>query len=277
MTWTQMESPGESPVPAAAAPPEPADEDAVIRLENVTVRYHVPRERVSSFKEYAIRRLRGRFTSDDFWALREVNLTVRRGEVLGIIGRNGAGKSTLLKVVARVLRPTTGRVWVKGRVAPLLEVGAGFHAELVGRENVYLNATLLGHSSKQIDARFSAIVDFAELWDFIDAPLRTYSTGMVARLGFAVATAWEPDILLLDEVLAVGDGAFQHKCLKRIEGFHWNGTTVLLVSHDMETVRSMCRRVVWVEHGYLRAIGTADEVTALYEASTQASGVAAPP
>lgn len=238
--------------------------DVAIRLESVSVRFWVPLEPIQSFKEYAIRRLRGQVDFKEVWALRDVSFEVRRGEVLGIIGRNGSGKSTLLKVIARVLRPTAGRVWVRGRVTPLLELGGGFHPELTGRENVFLNAALLGHSRRKVAERFDWIVDFAELWEFIDAPLRTYSTGMVARLGFAVATAWEPEVLLIDEVLAVGDQAFQRKCQARLAEFRAAGTTVLLVSHSPEVIRQMCDRAVWLEQGKLRALGLPDRTTQAY-------------
>ncbi len=243
--------------------------DPVIRVESVSVRFRIPVEPIRSFKEYAIRRIQGRLGFRDVWALRDVTLEVGRGEVLGVIGRNGSGKSTLLKVIARVLRPTSGRVWVKGRVAPLLELGGGFHPELTGRENVFLNGTLLGHSRREIAERFDWIVDFAELWDFIDAPLRTYSTGMVARLGFAVATAWMPDILLVDEVLAVGDEGFQRKCRARLEEFRRAGTTVVLVSHNGHLIRQMCDYALWLESGCVRGLGPAETVTALYEGSVQ--------
>jgi ABC-type polysaccharide/polyol phosphate transport system ATPase subunit len=183
---------------------------------------------------------------------------------VGVVGRNGSGKSTLLKVIARVLRPTSGRVWVKGRVAPLLELGGGFHPELTGRENVYLNGTLLGRTRREIAERFDWIVDFAELWDFIDAPLRTYSTGMVARLGFAVATAWEPEVLLVDEVLAVGDQGFQKKCQARLAEFRRAGATILLVSHSPELVRGLCGRALWLDGGRVRALGPTDRVTESY-------------
>lgn len=166
--------------------PEPR-EDTALWLENVSVRYRVPHERYATLREHTIRWLKRRVRYDDFTALKNINLQVRRGEVLGIVGKNGAGKSTLLKVVARVLKPKLGRVWIRGRVAPLLEYGAGFHQELTGRENIYLNGALLGLSRAEIDAKYKGIVDFAELWDFVDAPIRTYSSGMVARLGFAIA------------------------------------------------------------------------------------------
>jgi lipopolysaccharide transport system ATP-binding protein len=223
------------------------------------------RERIGSLKEYAIRRVQGmRIEHQEFWALRGVSVTVDRGEVLGIIGRNGAGKSTLLKVVARVLRPTEGRVLVKGRVAPLLDLGAGFHPELTGRENVFLNGTLLGHSRARIAERMDDIVEFSGLGDFLDVPLRTYSSGMAARLGFAVATAWQPEVLILDEVLAVGDHAFQRKCIERVRGFVDGGTTVLLSMHSGEVIRQVCRRALWLEQGSVAAIGDAVEVVDRY-------------
>jgi ABC-2 type transport system ATP-binding protein/lipopolysaccharide transport system ATP-binding protein len=237
---------------------------AVIELESVSVRYRVPEERFGTFKEYIIRRIQGKVKDRDFWALHNVDLKVHQGEVFGVIGRNGAGKSTMLKVVSRVLRPTKGRVRVVGRVAPLLELGAAFHHELTGRENVFLNAALLGRTQKQVEERFQDIVDFADINGFIDAPLRTYSTGMVARLGFAVATAWEPDILVLDEVLAVGDEAFQAKCHERIKAFRQNGATVLLVSHNAKVVLNICQRVAWIDHGVIQGIGAPDEMVERY-------------
>jgi ABC-type polysaccharide/polyol phosphate transport system ATPase subunit len=186
----------------------------VIRANGVSVQYRVPQERIGSFKEYMIRYIQRQIKHNSFLALDNVSLNVNQGEVFGIVGENGAGKSTFLKLIAKVLRPTRGRIWVKGRVAPLLEVGAGFHPELTGRENVYLNGAMLGFTQKEMDGRFQQIVDFAELWDFIDAPLRTYSSGMWARLGFAVATDVDPDILIVDEILSVGDENFQRKCVR---------------------------------------------------------------
>jgi ABC-type polysaccharide/polyol phosphate transport system ATPase subunit len=239
--------------------------EEVIRLESVSVRYRAPEERMGSFKEYFIRRIQDRIRVREFRALEDVNLTVFRGETLGIVGPNGAGKSTLLKVVARVLAPSSGSLWIRGRVSPLLELGAGFHPELTGRENVLLNGTLLGHTRREILAKLPEILDFAQVDGFIDAPLRTYSSGMAARLGFAVATAWEPEILLMDETLAVGDEAFRAKCLSRLQGFRRNGTTVLLVSHDLGSVRSACDRAVWLEHGRIRAAGDAEAAVSAYQ------------
>ncbi|MEO6726197.1 MAG: ABC transporter ATP-binding protein [Blastocatellia bacterium] len=244
--------------------PPPAAAKAVIRLEQVSVSYRAPSERISSIKEYAIRALKGGVKHQEFRALAEVSFEVGAGEVFGIVGHNGAGKSTLLKVISRVLWPTGGRVWVEGHVAPLLELGAGFHSELSGRENVFLNGTLLGLKRAQIKSLFDEIVDFAELWDFVDAPLRTYSTGMAMRLGFAVATALRPDILLMDEVLSVGDERFQEKCAARMTEFRQQGTTILLVTHDSRLVISMCDRAVWLDHGRMGAIGAVDQVISAY-------------
>jgi ABC-type polysaccharide/polyol phosphate transport system ATPase subunit len=240
--------------------------DPVVRLENISVRYRAPQERLGTFKEYAIRRLQRRVHFGDFYALRDLNLEVGKGEVFGIIGRNGAGKSTLLKVISRVLIPTLGRVWVKGRVSPLLELGAGFHPELTGRENVFLNGTLLGHSVRNIEQHVEEILEFAEIGAFIDAPLRTYSSGMVGRLGFAVATTWIPEILIVDEVLSVGDEAFRAKCEARMQRFQSSGTTIFLVTHTMQTIEKLCSRAAWLEHGSFRALGDVPDVVSAYRA-----------
>jgi ABC-type polysaccharide/polyol phosphate transport system ATPase subunit len=238
--------------------------DDVIRIENVSVRYRLPGERIHTFKEYAIRLLQRRVKYRDFNALQDVSLQIRRGEIFGIIGNNGAGKSTLLKVISRVLIPTQGRVWIKGKVSPMLELGAGFHPELTGRENVFLNGTILGHPRREIEEHMDEIIEFSELGTFIDAPLRTYSSGMYARLGFAVSTTWEPDILILDEVLSVGDESFRRKCETRMKGFRNGKTTSILVSHSMESVLSLCGRAAWFDHGTLRAVGAASEIITEY-------------
>ncbi len=252
----------------------PLAAEPVIKLDDLSVRYRAPEERLATFKEYAIRRLQRPLRFTDFYALDGLSLEVCRGEIFGIIGRNGAGKSTLLKVVSRVLAPSSGRVRIRGRVSPLLELGAGFHPELSGRENIFLNGTLLGHSHREIDARLEDILDFAELGRFIDAQLRTYSSGMVARLGFAVATAWQPEILILDEVLAVGDEAFRSKCAARMESFRLAGTTVLLATHDMTTVLSMCSRALWLEQGRPMSLGPAPRVIEDYQQAVAAPGLA---
>jgi ABC-2 type transport system ATP-binding protein len=236
----------------------------VVKIENVSLRYYVPRERFSTFKEYAIRKVQGKIVNEEFWALKNVSFSVNCGEIFGLIGQNGAGKSTLLKLVAKVLRPTSGRVWVNGKVAPLLSVGAGFHKELSGRENIFLNGTLLGFTQKQMEGKFDRIVDFSELGEFIDAPIRTYSTGMVARLGFAVATDSKPDILIVDEVLSVGDEAFQRKCFERLESYQSQGATTLLVTHSSERIRRYCHRAAWIHKGELQIIGNTEEVVNKY-------------
>lgn len=238
---------------------------SVIRLEDISVRYNLPSERIPSLKEYVVRWMRRQIKYRYFWALKNVNLAMERGEVVGIIGANGAGKSTLLKLIAQVLCPTSGRISVVGRVAPLLELGAGFDYELTGRENIFLNSTILGHTYRDTRTRLDRIVDFAGLQDFIDAPLRTYSTGMVARLGFAIATDVQPEILIVDEVLAVGDADFREKSSERIASFSRNGATILLVTHNLDSVRAMCDRVVWLHHGQVRATGAAAEVIQAYQ------------
>jgi len=250
--------------PAVNLPQSPESPEDVIRLENVSVRYRVPSERIGTFKEYMIRRIQGKIQHHVFWALKDVSLTVKKGEVFGLVGQNGAGKSTLLKLVARVLRPTEGKVWVKGRVAPLLEVGAGFHPELTGRENIFLNGAMLGFTRQEMEEKFQRIVDFSELKDFIDAPLRTYSSGMYARLGFSVAIDAEPEILIVDEILSVGDEAFQRKSSARLQTIRGQGVTILLVSHSMATIENMCQRASLLSHGSLVALGDPVEVIQAY-------------
>jgi homopolymeric O-antigen transport system ATP-binding protein len=245
----------------------PAELDAAVLLQHVSVCYKAPAERLGTFKEYAIRRIQRRVRFTDFLALRDVDLRVEKGEIFGIIGRNGAGKSTLLKVVSRVIMPTSGRVRIQGTLAPLLELGAGFHPELTGMENVLLNGTLLGHSIGEMQSKMEGILEFAELGAFIEAPLRTYSSGMVARLGFAVATAWQPEILLLDEVLAVGDEAFRQKCHVRMQSFRQSGTTILMVTHDMAAVSELCTRAAWLEHGKIAHAGPTSDTIGAYRAA----------
>jgi len=240
------------------------DNMEAIRLDNVGVRYRVPSERITHFKEYAIRWLQRRISQRDFWALKEINISIKQGETFGLIGPNGAGKSTTLKLIARVFRPTTGRVIVRGVVAPLLEFGAGFHPELTGRENIYLNGAVMGFTRKEMEAKFERIVDFAELGDFINVPVRTYSSGMKARLGFAVATDVDADILIIDEILSVGDEAFRRKSFERLEDFRRRGVTTLLVSHSMDTINKMCDRAAWLDHGQIKAIGESDQIVNAY-------------
>lgn len=240
-------------------------QDSVIFLNGVSVNYRIPSESITTFKEYIIRLAQGKIKHRSFWALKDIDLNIKKGEIFGILGRNGAGKSTLLKVMSRVLIPVEGRVWIKGNISPLLQLGAGFHPELTGRENIYLNATLLGHSRSEVDEKLDEIISFAEIGDFIEAPLRTYSSGMQARLGFSVATAWQPDILILDEVLSVGDVAFQEKCFRRMENYRDSGATVLMVSHSVGQVRHMCNRAMWLDHGEIQEIDSPNKVCGAYE------------
>ncbi len=242
--------------------PEP-----VISLQDIVVSYRAPTERFATFKEYAIRVVQGRVKHTEFLAVDHINLDIYPGEVFGIIGQNGAGKSTLLKVIARVLPPTEGRVVISGWIAPLLELGAGFHPELTGRENIFLNGAILGFTRKEVDGFFQELIAFSELGEFIEAPLRTYSSGMNARLGFSAATVKRPDILLVDEVLSVGDEAFQDKCFTRIEEFRQQGTTIVLVTHDMSKIASMCQRAAWLDHGRLNFVGQPEDVIDAYRKS----------
>lgn len=236
----------------------------VIILDDVSVRYRAPETKIRTFKEFIIQLITRKMRFREFRALNKINLQVHEGEVLGIVGHNGAGKSTLLKVISRVLVPTEGRVRLRGTVSPLLELGAGFHPELTGRENIFLNGTLLGHTRHEIEARLDEIIGFADLDAFIDSPLRTYSSGMVARLGFSIATAWQPEILILDEILAVGDEAFRLKCRNRLETFRHTATTTLLVTHDSDIVASLCSHAIWLDHGEIKIAGTAMEVIEQY-------------
>jgi ABC-2 type transport system ATP-binding protein/lipopolysaccharide transport system ATP-binding protein len=239
-------------------------DDLRIHLDGVSLCYRLAKQRIPSIKEYAIHWMRGSLSYEKLWALREISLTVRQGETIGVVGRNGAGKSTLLKVISRVLKPTAGKAEIRGRLAPILELGTGFDYELTGLENVYLNALLLGRTRREIEPKVEGIIEFSGLGDFIRAPIRNYSSGMQARLGFSIATAWIPEVLILDEVLAVGDSAFTEKCVERIREFHDAGTTVLMVSHNPKAVQDNCDRCIWLDAGRLRADGPTDEVLDLY-------------
>ena len=240
-----------------------------ISVEGLTVRYDLQEERVISVREYVIRRLRGeRFPTQTLWPIRDVSFEVRAGESFGIVGRNGAGKSTLLKVIAGIVPPTRGRVRVLGHLSPLLELGAGFDLELTGRENIQLYGTLLGLRRKQLRERTGAIADFAELTPFLDVPLKNYSSGMVARLAFAIATDADPDILIVDEVLSVGDAPFQRKCEERLERYRARGVTVLLVTHDLDLLTETCSRAVLLDRDHPCDVGSAKEIAARYSERT---------
>jgi len=235
--------------------------NTAIELNNVTVRFRIPHENIPTLQEYAIRWLKRRSVSySDFNALNNISFSIKQGETVGIIGANGAGKSTLLKVISRVIRPTQGRVYLRGRIAPLLELGAGFDYEMTGRENIFLNGAVLGFSRKDIAERLDRIIDFSGISDFIDAPIRTYSSGMVARLGFAVATDVQPDVLVIDEILSVGDADFQKKSAARIFEYNQNGSTILVVSHNPASIRQLCAYVIWLEHGHIKMMDLVDDV-----------------
>ena len=236
-----------------------------VSFEDVSKRFVLRHERAYTVLESMISMVRpGRRSTEEFWALRAVNFEIPDGETFGIIGPNGAGKSTALKLMARILEPTSGQVVVRGRISPLLELGAGFHPELTGRENVYLNAALFGVSQAEAQDRYDQIVEFSELNDFIDVPLKHYSSGMYMRLGFAVAANIIPDILLVDEILAVGDEAFQRKCLRKIEEFRREGRTIVFVSHDLPTVSRICHRALWLDKGRVMALGPTDDLVDRY-------------
>lgn len=239
--------------------------ETVIEVKNVSMHFNLMVERVDSIKEYVIKLIKGKLLYNDFVALSHVSFNVKKGEIIGLIGLNGAGKSTLLKIIAGVLKPTSGEVTVKGNIAPLIEVGAGFDPELTARENIYLNGAILGHDRKFMDSKFDEIIDFAELRNFVDVPVKNFSSGMYARLGFAIATMVQPDILIVDEVLSVGDYKFQEKCESRIRKMIAKGVTVVLVSHDINIIKTLCTKVVWLEHGHLKEIGTAVDICQKYE------------
>ena len=241
--------------------------EKVIQVRNVSMHFNLMTERVDSIKEYVLKLIKGKLLYNDFIALHDVSFDIYKGDILGLIGLNGAGKSTLLKILAGVLKPTTGTVQVKGRIAPLIEVGAGFDPELTARENIFLNGAILGYSRQFLESKFDEILDFAELRDFVDVPVKNFSSGMYARLGFAIATMVEPDILIVDEVLSVGDFRFQEKCEKRIREMIGHGVTIILVSHDGKLIKEMCSRVIWLEHGAIRKMGSTESICNEYEKS----------
>lgn len=239
----------------------------IIRANDISMRYLMTYDRIQSIKEYIVQMLRGKIKYEEFWALKNVSFEVERGEVVGIIGHNGAGKSTLLKVISGILKPTGGTLEVHGNVVPMLELGSGFDHDLTGRENIFLNGSILGYSEKYLKEKYEQIVEFSELGKFIDVPIRNYSSGMLMRLAFSIATVVQPEILIVDEILAVGDAAFQEKSKARMLELMSGGTTVLFVSHSLEQIREMCDRVIWLEHGQIKAIGATKEICDAYEAS----------
>lgn len=236
----------------------------MIKTENITVCYRMPRDKIKSIKEYLVALVKRKLQYDEFLALDDVSFHIQKGEVVGIVGNNGAGKSTLLKVISGILKPTNGSVELNGNVVPMLELGSGFDFDLTGRENIFLNGSILGYSEKFLKSKYDEIVAFSELADFIDIPVRNYSSGMIMRLAFSIASMVNPDILIVDEILAVGDAAFQEKSYARMMEMMSHGTTVLLVSHSIDQVRRLCDRVIWLDHGKIVAEGDTAEICDRY-------------
>lgn len=229
------------------------------------MRFNMANDRISSIKEYLVAVAKGKLQHKEFWALKDVSFDVEKGEVVGIIGRNGAGKSTLLKMISGILKPTKGTIQVNGNIVPMLELGSGFDYDLSGRENVFLNGAILGYSKVFLESKFDEILAFSELGEFIDVPIRNYSSGMLMRLAFSIATVVQPEILIVDEILAVGDENFQAKSKARMLELMSGGTTVLFVSHMLSQIREMCHRVVWIEDGVVKMFGDAEEVCEAYQ------------
>lgn len=236
----------------------------MIEVSDVTMRFRMNADRILSLKEFATTALRGKLHYEEFTALNNISFNLEKGETLGLIGRNGAGKSTLLKVISGILKPTEGSVACYGNVVPMLELGSGFDMELTGQENIFLNGAILGYSEEFLKSKYDEIAEFSDLGKFLSMPIRNYSSGMLARLAFSVATAVNPEILIVDEILSVGDMAFQEKSRKRMMEMMSGGTTVLFVSHNMAQIREMCSRVVWLDHGTVRMLGPTQDVCDAY-------------
>jgi len=241
------------------------NQNPIICFKGVSKKFTLQKQK--TFKELLPAFLQGKETKKEFWALKNIDFTVNKGETLGIIGPNGSGKSTILKLIAGVMSPTTGQITIRGKVSPLIELGAGFHPELSGRENIYLNGSILGLSQKEIQKKFKKIVDFAQLWDFIDQPVKHYSSGMYMRLGFSIAIHTNPEILIVDEILAVGDTAFQQKCFKKMKEFQEKQTTIIIVSHTMQFIQDFCQRVFYLDQSKLLSAGNPETIIAKYIAS----------
>lgn len=237
----------------------------IVSVKNISLKFKMEQNRANSLKEFCVRWLKRDLKSEDFWALTDVSFDVEKGDVIGIIGHNGAGKSTLLKVISGIMKPTKGTIEAHGNIVPMLELGSGFDMELSGRENIYLNGAILGYSEEFLNEKYDEIVAFSELGNFIEAPLRTYSSGMLARLAFSVACIVEPEILIVDEILSVGDADFQEKSRARMMQLMTDGTTVFFVSHSLKQIREMCNKVVWLEHGKIQAVGKTEEICNMYE------------
>lgn len=243
------------------------EKPVIIKVDNVSMKFNLSSEKFDSFKEYVIKSIKGQVSIEEFWALKDVSFEVRKGDSVGLIGLNGSGKSTMLKTIAGVLKPTKGTVQVVGTIAPLIELGAGFDMDLTARENVFLNGALLGYTRSEMEEYYNDIVKFSELDNFMDVPVKNFSSGMVSRLAFAIATIGVPDILIVDEVLSVGDFQFQEKCEKRIQNMIDMGTTILFVSHSIAQVQKICNKIVWLEHGKMKCFGDAKEICDEYKKS----------
>jgi ABC-2 type transport system ATP-binding protein/lipopolysaccharide transport system ATP-binding protein len=241
-------------------------EEIVIKVENVGLQYNLSKEKVDNLKEWVIKFLKRDLTYNKFWAVKDVSFQVKKGEKLGIVGLNGAGKSTLLKMISGVIKPTTGNIEISGNIVPLLELGSGFDPEYTGRENIYLKGSMLGYSKQYLDDKMEEIIDFSELGEFIEVPLKNYSTGMSARLAFSIATTVRPEIMILDEVLSVGDAKFREKSEDRMKSMLDENVTVLYVSHGIRSVRQICDKAIWLEHGKMVMEGNVDDVCDKYEA-----------
>ena len=239
--------------------------NTAISIKNVSMMFNLNRDKIMGLKEYAVKALKRQLYYDEFWTLKDISFDVHKGEVLGVLGLNGSGKSTLLKLVAGVFKPTSGSIAVQGTITPLLELGAGFDYEFSARDNVLMNGAMYGYPPSYMDSLYEKIMDFAELWEFEGVPLKNFSSGMSARLGFAVATQVNPDILIIDEILGVGDYRFAEKCENRISELLSNGTTVLLVSHSSETIKKLCTRALILRQGKLVSIGDVDEINEMYQ------------
>lgn len=240
------------------------DDKIMIDVNDVTIRFNLANQKVDNLKEYFIKLIKRELMFQEFLALKHVTFQVKKGEAWGIVGTNGSGKSTLLKAVCGILKPYQGRVSIYGSVAPLIELGAGFDGNMTARENIFLNGCVLGHSERYMKEHFDEIVDFAELWDFLDSPIKNYSSGMKARLGFSIATMVRPQILIVDEILAVGDYKFRQKCEKRMNEMLGQGTTLLYVSHSIGDIRRLCDHALWLDHGEIVSQGSADDVCSRY-------------
>lgn len=240
-------------------------DNTTVKVCDVSMKFHLAENQAASIKEFTTRLIKGDISYRDFWALKNINFELKKGEVLGIIGTNGSGKSTLLKIIAGIMKPTEGYVETVGAIAPMLELGSGFELEMTGRENIYLNGAILGYSEELINSHFDEIVDFSELRDFIDVPIRSYSSGMLARLAFSVATMTRPEILIVDEILSVGDDTFQTKSRTKMMEIMEEGSNVLFVSHSIEQIREICGRVVWLDKGEMKMIGPTKKVCDAYE------------